>query len=374
MQAQALLNEINSVLNIHLTLTGPGKEGLVVEFENGTPVHPILLGQSSTPAQKAQLEASVPFHFEDWGPDTISSHVTKDFEEKIKQSVATIKMKKRKDVNREVQEARKKRWEDCLGRLQACFGLRPPPQANGEQPSFASGQIEPIDVLNPVSFSFHDAPIFISIDVEWNECYQSQLTEVGISTLDMMDLRNVAPGDYGEMWISQIRSRHLRVNEYRNWVNWRYVQGCPTRFGFGTSEMVPNAEISEVVDAAFHPPYMVASNGERVARYKQKKRTVILVGLNLHNDLDILRAKNCQVFVNLNGPSSVIREVVDVGELYRVEHRELQLRGLESLLGSLNILSRNLHNAGNDASYTLQALVRLMLRVAGEKHGAYERV
>lgn len=372
-QAQALLDEINATLHIHLTLTGANKNGLVLAFDKYSPVHPVLLGQSSTPAQKMTLEASVPCPFENWGEDPVVSQVPKEFEEKVKQSVATTKQKKGKDHNKQAaQDARNKKWKDCLAHTQAYFGLRPPMEPDSQQPSFSNGRIEAIDVQVPARWNFHDTPIFISIDLEWNERYPSQVTEVGISTLDTMDMRGVVPGHYGENWMSLIRSRHLRVSEYKNWVNHEYVSGCPARFGFGQSEMVPNEEIPAVVDAAFRQPYMVASEGERIPGYKNQKRTLILVGINLHNDLSRLQEKECQVFVDLGGPSSIIREVIDVAELYRIEHGEVQVRGLQALLGLLHVLSRNLHNAGNDANYTMQALVRLMLQVAGEKPEAYE--
>ncbi|CAG8887982.1 unnamed protein product [Penicillium egyptiacum] len=371
-QAQALLDEINSALNINLTLTGVGKEGLVIEIDNEKLPRPVYLGRSRTRDRKAKLESKVPSPPENWGPwaQLVEPHVFEDFQKKIKQSLATIKTKKSAQ-KQAARDARTKKLQECLGRAQAYFGLRPALQPNGTQPSFANGQVQAIDVLKPVKWAFQDAPIFISVDLEWMDRY-GILTEVGISTLDMLDLEGVVPGDYGNMWLKQIRTRHLRVKEYRNWVNETYTVGCPGSFRFGKSEIMPSAEIGNVVDAAFHPPYMVPSKEEKIAPYKKQKRTVILVGLDLHGDIAHLQRAGSQVFVNLKETSSVIREIVDVAELYRVNYEENQTRGLQALLGLLNILSPDLHNAGNDAHYTLQALVRLMLRVAGEKPWGYE--
>jgi hypothetical protein len=372
LQAQALLNEINSALNLQLTLTGQGKEGLMIEFNKTTIVHPIFLGRCSTPEQKGQYEAMVPAPLDGWGPWTV---VVEKFEKQIKQSVATIRLVKKNHRNQD-KAARRKKWEECMGRVQAYFGLRPPLQSNRQQPSYANGQIGPIDVLSVTKWDFHDAPIFISIDLEWKENTLTTLTEVGISTLDMMDVQGVPPGDYGENWIKRIRPRHLRVSEYRTWVNYQYSPGCPGRFGFGKSEMIPGAEIGEAVDAAFQPPYMVPENNDIVRGYKNHKRTVILVGIDLHNDFKILKEKDSQVFIELgnpNGSSPIIREIVDVAQLYRVEHGMPNAPGLESMLGYLNIPSVDLHNAGNDASYTLRALVRFMLKVAGEKPKVYAK-
>ncbi|KAJ5960448.1 uncharacterized protein N7479_007598 [Penicillium vulpinum] len=372
-QAQALLDEINSALNLNLTLTGVDKEGLVIDINNGKLPQPVYLGRSSTSDRKAKLENRVPSPLENWGPwvQLVEPHVFEEFEKNVKLSVASAKVKKNNN-KKAIREVQTKKWLECLGRAQAYFGLRPAWQPNVPQLSFANREIEAIDVLKPAKWAFQDAPIFICIDLEWMDIMNGPLTEVGISTLDMLDLQGVVPGDYGHMWLRRIRSRHLRVKEYRNWVNNDYIQGCPGRFRFGESEFIPSAQISNVVDAAFRPPYMVPLKEEHVPQYKNQKRNVILVGLDLHGDITHLQEAGSRVFLDLNGTSSVIRETIDVAELYRVEAGETQKRGLRALLGLLNILSFDLHNAGNDAYYTLHALVRLMLRVAGERPWGYE--
>ncbi|KOS43787.1 hypothetical protein ACN38_g5286 [Penicillium nordicum] len=387
-QAQALLDEINSALNLNLTLTSADKEGLVIEINNEKLPAPVYLGRSSTHDRKTKLEGKVPSPLENWGPwvQLVEPGVVEEFENKIKQSIAAVKIKK-KTNKQAAREARMKKWQECLSRVQAYFGLRPEFKPNVPQPSFANGQIEAVDVLRPVKWVFQDDPIFISIDLEWMDRYgaMGSLTEVGISTLDMLDLKGVPPGDYGERWLRFVRSRHLRVKEYRNWVNNTHTAGCPGNFRFGKSELIPHAEIPNVVDAAFHPPYMVRPKEEKIPAYriqskgeneipshKNRERTVILVGLDLHGDIMQLQRAESQVFVNLDKPSSVIRETIDVAELYCAATGETQPRGLRALLGLLNILSPDLHNAGNDAHYTLHALIRLMLRVAGERPWGYE--
>jgi hypothetical protein len=371
--AQALLDEINSALRINLTLMGQGKQGLVLEFDNDRLPRPEFIGQSQTVWQKNKLIDAIPKSTEIWenALKEVDPTVFKAFEEKIKASVATVKadraaQKKAKQAKR---DAAKKKLEQCLGRMQACFGLRPALKQNVEQPSFTSGQLDPVDVLTPAKFKFHDMPIFISVDVEWMEDY-GVLTEVGISTLDMYNLQDVVPGDFGHMWLSKIQSRHLRVEEHRHYVNTKYLQGCPGNFDYGKSEFIPNAEIAKAVDDAFFKVPPLKSTGE--------KRTVILVGLNLQSDIMILQRKGCKTFreldMSLPFPSTpIIKEVVDVAQLYRVYAEESQPPGLANLLKKLQLVGRHLHNAGNDAYHTLEALVTLMLQVAGEKPGAYER-
>jgi hypothetical protein len=114
-------------------------------------------------------------------------------------------------------------------------------QLESKQPRF--------DVNKPVPYPFWNEAVFISVDVEVHERSQSQVTEIGISTLDTRDLLGVAPGTNGEEWQSRIQSRHLRVKEHGNHANLLYVRGCPANFEFGTSERVASDDLSSTVEA-----------------------------------------------------------------------------------------------------------------------------
>lgn len=372
MQAQALLDEINSATNFRLTLTGPDKQGLVLHFTSEFP-QPRFIGRSKTAEQKDKLIAALPPPADSWGhwSEQVEPGAFWAYEEKIRNSVATINIDRDadKEARKIKREATIKKLEQCLGRVQAYFGLRPAWVEDVVQPSFANGKLKPIDILKPAQFKFQDMPIFISLDTEWMEDY-GILTEVGISILDTWKLQGVVPGDFGHMWLSQIQSRHLWVAEHRRYVNKKYQLGCPDKFHHGRSEFVSAGDIARIVDNAFSPPPLVISGHEQ-------KRTVILVGLNLAHDIDILKEKKSEVFMNLNMSlslpcSSAIHEVIDVAQLYRVYAGEPQPPGLANLLKYLQIVGLDLHNAGNDAYHTLEALVRLMLQAAGEKPGAYE--
>ena len=75
--------------------------------------------------------------------------------------------------------------------------------------------------------------VFVCVDVEANERNSSQITEIGIATLDTRDLKSLAPGERGANWLNKIRARHFRINEYQYVRNTEFVSGCPDRFGFG---------------------------------------------------------------------------------------------------------------------------------------------
>ncbi|KAJ5562864.1 hypothetical protein N7461_001625 [Penicillium sp. DV-2018c] len=370
-EAQRFIDEVNSALNLRLTLTGRGLKRALIDF-NVAVVQPTFLGSCSTPEQKDHYEKQVEDFLADW-PGW--RKIDDKFVKRIMQSVVELRRLEGQPTNLK-QEIEHKMWEGCMGQLQAHFGLRPPLQAGHEQPSLANGQVGPVDVSNVTKWDFHKAPIFISIDLEWKEDSPGALTEVGISTLDMKDLQDVPPGDYGAYWVQRIRSRHLRVTEYRTWVNHKTHRGCPDGFDFGESEMIPKANIGEVVDAAFRPPYMVPKENEPVPEHKNQERTVILVGVGLGHEVRLLKEHKSRVFSDLdhlNGYSTVIQVIVDVAPLYRAQHNLKDEPGLETMLKGLDMPISNLHNAGNDASYALQALVRFMLKVAGEKPDTYTK-
>ncbi|KAJ6018880.1 hypothetical protein N7522_000947 [Penicillium canescens] len=371
-QAFSFIEEMNSTLKSQIQLTGTGREGMVLTFGNDKIPLPMFLGQSSSAEKKDELAQTIPSSRLEWGlwSHELQAIVMEAFEANIRLSFDMIK---KKDLKKAQQVKKKRDAEGRLGRAMAFFGLRPLWKANTHQPSFANGEIQPIDPTRTVKWTYQDSPIFICVDIEWNERQTWQLTEVGISTLDMMDLEGVVPGDYGEMWAARIRSRHLRVDEYRHWTNSEFCHGCPGSFDFGESEFVPSAEVGRIVDKAFKPPYMVPTAEDPAYWWKHQKRNIVLVGLNLNGDIQQLRSNASQVFLDYNTPRSIFYDTLDLAELYRAESGELQNRGLENVLRSLQVLHVNLHNGGNDAHYTLHGLVRLMMKAAGEKPWAYEK-
>ncbi|KAJ5551073.1 hypothetical protein N7535_000985 [Penicillium sp. DV-2018c] len=80
-------------------------------------------------------------------------------------------------------------------------------------------------------------------------------------------------------------------------------------------------------------------------------------------ELGISNLHRSRVFLDLdvlNGYSTI------------VQHNLKDVPGLETML-RCHMPTGNLHNAGNDASYTLQALVRFILKVAGAKPDTYAK-
>lgn len=94
-----------------------------------------------------------------------------------------------------------------------------------ELPTFSTGQAPP--------FPQDCGVIFISVDVEAYERNQRLITEVGIATLDTLDINQTASGKVGENWRNAIRARHFRIKEYGHLNNKDFVKGCADKFEFG---------------------------------------------------------------------------------------------------------------------------------------------
>lgn len=60
-------------------------------------------------------------------------------------------------------------------------------------------------------------------------------------------------------------------------------------------------------------------------------------------------------------------EILDTASLYRAWKREANPRALGAVMYAFDVPAWNLHNAGNDARYTLQALLAICVREAGER-------
>ncbi|KAI9876740.1 MAG: hypothetical protein M1823_007223, partial [Watsoniomyces obsoletus] len=108
-----------------------------------------------------------------------------------------------------------------------------------------------------------------------------------------------------------------------------------------------------------------------------RQRTMILLGHDLSTDLAYLTKLNSRVFSAprpptypqpLPGPSDAdnpvhsILEALDTATLYKVLTRDTQTKNLTSIMGELGRTAWYAHNGGNDARYTLEALVGLVVK------------
>jgi len=92
-----------------------------------------------------------------------------------------------------------------------------------------------------------------------------------------------------------------------------------------------------------------------------------LVGHDIGADISFLQTIGYDVH-NLSN----LLETADTAFMWRYLKRESNPRNLGSILAELGIIGWNLHNAGNDAVYTLQAMIAIAIKHLDEKHRAKE--
>ncbi|KAF2016674.1 hypothetical protein BU24DRAFT_423048 [Aaosphaeria arxii CBS 175.79] len=232
-------------------------------------------------------------------------------------------------------------------RAQRYLGLRPSD----------STDLAPVDVSTPTTLPFDQSVVFVCIDVESWERAHDKITEVGIATLDTLDLVGVAPGKDGENWRTLIRARHIRIDENKHLINSNFVAGCPDRFDFGKSEFVRLHDVATQVAACFRHPFSgpAAHNPEDAS----KERNIIFLGHDTFSDVKYLQQLG---FDPLKVPNML--ETLDTATLYRVWRREQNPTNLGRILYDFDIAGFNLHNAGNDAVFTVQAMLAVCVREA----------
>jgi hypothetical protein len=257
-----------------------------------------------------------------------------------------------------------------------------------EQPPAVKLRVE-IPAINPdqpAPYPFERRPVFIAFDVEAWEMDHRAITEVGISTLDTLDIIDLPPGKDGENWFGKIRHRHFRIEEFKHLVNSERIHGCPERFEFGQSEFISLTDAAPAIASCFREPFsrkitreeLDASWAKAIANAKPKtetpaegsdesespklKRTLVLVGQQPESDIRYL----AKLGYNPLNESNVL-EILDTATLWRVYRREGQPTNLGSILYHLDMIGWNLHNAGNDAAYTLKVFLGLCVREASQR-------
>lgn len=206
--------------------------------------------------------------------------------------------------------------------------------------------------------------VFICVDVEAYERNTKLITEIGIATLDTKDIAAIKPGEGGADWMSVIRARHFRINEHKHLNNVEFVAGCADKFEFGASEFINLKDAPHIVASCFKHPFSKAEETS-FGHEEHPKRNIILVGHDISADISFLQT----IGYDVHNLSNLV-ETADTAFMWRYLKRESNPRNLGSILAELGIIGWNLHNAGNDAVYTLQAMIAIAIKHLDEKHKA----
>ncbi|KIW73243.1 hypothetical protein PV04_01377 [Phialophora macrospora] len=474
-QFQQLVNEIGQTFKV--TVTVPKFPFTLTFFDDGTPL-PIFLGKSTSRDDASNLQNNVPAAPLDHAEclDDASVTVKKAFEDfkDMCQAAIASNAKNKGGVARKMREDDRlltiKDWYVQLRRAQRYLGLRcktgqiqhpNPAMSWEEQEKFRQEQLRkahfvlnPLNVNLPAPLPFEKEPVIIAIDIESYERAHNLITEIGISTLDTLDVVGLAPGPNGKNWLNQIRSRHFRIRGREHLVNRDFCVGHPDGFQFGKTEWVDLKEAVAIVDSCFEWPFSehfkraslqdqwavkpaelakekntkrrvsedfggvnrgpnnaeqddasradIAStfngirNTEPITQgvehtkanksdaegHEQgpKERNIILVGHDIRTDVEYLKDLGSKIFTpsratypipamdmmaNGEGKSKALASIIDsmdTAPLYRVLKEETQNRSLSSIMSDLGLPCFFPHNGGNDARYTLEAWVAMLIK------------
>lgn len=151
-----------------------------------------------------------------------------------------------------------------------------------------------------------------------------------------------------------MESAHYRVREYGHLRNKRFVKGNPAGFAFGTSTWVAKKDAQTVLTRLFQDP----GNLNNACQLKQPtigpSRNIVLVGHGIKNEDTYLKFLGFDLY----GADNVVKRM-DTGTILSSKKNQVSLKALLQLAG-IEVDVNHLHNAGNDAAYTLRALMTIV--------------
>ncbi|KAG7096854.1 hypothetical protein E1B28_004262 [Marasmius oreades] len=204
----------------------------------------------------------------------------------------------------------------------------------GSNPSLVSRQIN----FRHVRRLFAEKKyVWLAIDIEAWEMDHSLITEFGWSALHWVEGKEV------------LEDGHWIVKEYETYRNGKYVPDNRTRYNFGQSEVLRKVDFKDKISKLF-----------------QKYRSLGALFLVFHDstgDIKYLKSKMieaplddiCYLLSNASPDDGLF--VVDTSDLFAALEGDggHDRRGLAKACNLLGIDTKFLHNAGNDAHYTLMA-------------------
>ncbi|RKF62934.1 putative qde-2-interacting protein [Erysiphe neolycopersici] len=370
------LAKINKHFKTKLAIPDGANGAFEVLFgDEGTP-RPRYLGQVNSKLAMDKLIYKVPsWRFKLDGEPEMPKVLTDDGYEIFRNNVALAQQKQAKKAVAKDKAAKtrihnQKSYRQTIKRVQRYLGLRQAqgihsnPQNTISDPktikaatySLQNLTFDPNFVTN---FAQENSVVFVCVDVEAYERDARIITEIGFATLDTKDLLLLAPGERGVNWRSLIRPRHFRISEHKFYNNSDYVAGCADRFEFGTSEFISIKDASDIISDCFKNP--VPKTGDADTK-EQSNRKVIFVGHDVISDIKFLRTVGYDVYTLPN-----LFDMVDTALMYRALRREMNTRSLGVILTDMGITGWNLHNAGNDAVYTLQVMIAMAIKYLEER-------
>ena len=215
------------------------------------------------------------------------------------------------------------------------------------------GLLQQILCLSPpekLNEGLQDA-VLICIDCEAYEFNQDKVTEIGVAVLDTKNIKSKPTSEF----MSELKYTHYRIRDHSRLLNRRFVKGCEENFNFGETAWINLADAGTVLSRIFSDPTQLHQAADLEVVMEDAKRNIILVGHGLSSDKGYMDRLGFNPMTSINVIRSFDTQVVAGGT------KKVQI-ALWRLLSYLDIQAVNLHNAGNDAAYALQALVVMALK------------
>lgn len=337
-QFKQLLQEIDGAYPSFGVRMPSNPEGTLVfpfEYSEHRFLRPHFLGKSSSKDEFDRLSSCAPrfgsLANDETEPEYIS-HFRRDMEAAVDAGKNKGKSKAAKEAKQEARIEQQHNMRRQVERTQVSLGLSPPSSANSD-PNI----------------------IYIAVDVESYEHNHNIITEVGFATLDTRDLKGIPPGEAGKDWHKFIRARHFRINEYTHYINSDFVRGCPDQYEFGESEFVDLKDVPRVIASCFKYPYS-AKNAKNISD-DGERRNIIFLGHDTKQDVAYLQ----KLGYDPRNLANLI-EFQDTAAMWRAITGEQSTRGLAHIMYALELDSWNTHNAGNDAVYTVHAMIGICIK------------
>ncbi|KAI4721124.1 hypothetical protein E4T48_02598 [Aureobasidium sp. EXF-10727] len=339
-QFEQLLKEIDGAYPSYGVRMPDNPDGTLVfpfEYSEHKLLRPHFLGKSSSKGDFERLSNSAPHFTPLAAGETEPEHISffrKDMDAAVDAGKNKGNAKAAKQAKQEARVAQQHNMRRQVQRTQISLGLSPPSEDNPAD----------LDI------------IYIAVDVESYERNHNIITEVGFATLDTRDLKGIPPGAAGKDWHKFIRARHFRINEYKHYTNSEFVRGCPDQFEFGDSEFVDLKDVSRIIASCFKPPYS-AKDTDCANEEEPEKRKLVFLGHDTKQDVAYLRKLGYD-------PSNLANlvETQDTAAMWRAVTGEQSTRGLSHIMYALELESWNAHNAGNDAVYTVHAMLGICIK------------
>ena len=154
--------------------------------------------------------------------------------------------------------------------------------------------------------------------------------------------------------------------------NSEFVQGAADRFekDFGTTEIIAKDDICRVIASCFKEPFCKPSTASDIdaswenmpsngSEMQGEKRNIIFLAHNPASDVAYLKTLGYDPENLLN-----LVEFMDTADLYRAHKKEQNPRSVGGILSEFNLVGWNLHNAGNDAVYTMWIMLATIVAEA----------